>query len=211
MALFRLGMTSPRLRVERVVGVPGRRGGCRSGTRPPRPTTDRGRMPQSHRARRTLLPIALLLGGLLGTGPFVPHTLGADSTKAASGALDVAGLAGWLGLALAVAALAMVAVARRDEQATKAAEAARAREHSAAARGTRTVDPLVAALRGAAAFAPDDLDARLTASTGATAAHPITRDAPPWLRRIAPAPAAEELDDVALDDRTSDLADTVRA
>ena len=81
-------------------------------------------MPQSRRARRTLLPITLLLGGLLGTGPFVPHTLGAVSTTGASRSLDVPGLAGWLGLALAVAALAMVAVARRDEQAAKDAEAA---------------------------------------------------------------------------------------
>ena len=85
-------------------------------------------MPQSRRARRTLLPITLLLGGLLGTGPFVPHTLGAVSPTGASGPLDMPGLAGWLGLALAVAALAMVAVARRDEQAAKDAEAARLRD-----------------------------------------------------------------------------------
>jgi hypothetical protein len=176
-------------------------------------------MPQTRRARRTLLPITLLLGGLLGTGPFVPHTLGAVSTTAASGSLDVPGLAGWLGLALAVAALAMVAVARRDEQAAKAAEAARGRRDTTAdADIPRTVDPLVAALRGAAAYAPDDLDARLTGSTGATGAHPISRDAPPWVRRIATGVPSESLDgapagdgEPALDDRTRDVAEAARA
>jgi hypothetical protein len=181
-------------------------------------------MPQSRQARRTLLPITLLLGGLLGAGPFVPRTLGAVSTTSAPSSLDVPGLAGWLGLALAVAALAMVAVARRDEQAAKAAEAAlAARDRGDSAPDTdapRTVDPLVAALRGTAAYAPDDLDARLTASTGATAAHPITRDAPPWVRRIAPARQGEAPDDsmddpiegeLAVDDRTRDTADVAGA
>jgi len=178
-------------------------------------------MPQSRRARRTLLPITLLLGGLLGTGPFVPHTLGAASTTSAPSSLDVPGLAGWLGFALAVAALAMVAVARRDEQAAKAADAARGRADTAPDTDTpRTVDPLVAALRGAAAYAPDDLDARLTASTGATAAHPVTRDAPPWVRRIAPARPGEAIADATddpidggadIDDRTRDTVDAGRA
>jgi hypothetical protein len=178
-------------------------------------------MPQSRQARRTLLPITLLLGGLLGAGPFVPRTLGAVSTTSAPSSLDVPGLAGWLGLALAVAALAMVAVARRDEQAAKAAEAARGRGDSAPdSDALRTVDPLVAALRGAAAYAPDDLDARLTASTGATAAHPITRDAPPWVRRIAPARQGEAHEDsmdesiegeLAVDDRTRETADVAQA
>ena len=178
-------------------------------------------MPQSRRARRTLLPITLLLGGLLGTGPFVPHTLGAVSTTSAPSSLDVPGLAGWLGFALAVAALAMVAVARRDELAAKAAEATWDRADTAPDTDTpRTVDPLVAALRGAAAYAPDDLDARLTASTGATAAHPVTRDAPPWVRRIAPTRAGETTADAtddpidghaAIDDRTRDTVDASRA
>jgi hypothetical protein len=173
-------------------------------------------MPQTRRARRTLLPITLLLGGLLGTGPFVPHTLGAVSSTAASGSLDVPGLAGWLGLALAVAALAMVAVARRDEQAAKAAQAAR--DATADADMPRTVDPLVAALRGAAAYAPEDLDARLTASTAATGAHPISRDAPPWVRRIATGVPSESIDGApaadgapAVDDRTRDVAEVARA
>jgi hypothetical protein len=165
-------------------------------------------MSHPHRARRTLLPITLLLGGLIGAGPFVPHTLGAVSTAAVPGPLDIPGLAGWLGLALAVAALAMVAVARRDEQATKAAEAARARHDAAPDAPTpRMVDPLVAALRGPAAYAPDDLDARLTASTSATAAHPVTQDAPPWVRRIAPARQGDPVPEPGLDDRTRDTAD----
>ena len=176
-------------------------------------------MPQTPRARRTLLPITLLLGALLGTGPFVPHTLGAVSTTDASGSLDVPGLAGWLGLALAVAALAMVAVARRDEQAAKAAEAARGRrDGTPGADAPRTVDPLVAALRGAAAYAPDDLDARLTASTAATGAHPISRDAPPWVRRISTSLPSEPADaagaaseEPALDDRTRDVAEPAKA
>ena len=172
-------------------------------------------MPQSRRARRTLLPITLLLGGLLGTGPFVPHTLGAVSTTGASGSLDMPGLAGWLGLALAVAALAMVAVARHDEQAAKDVEAARLRDAPVEADAPRIVDPLVAALRGAAAYAPDDLDARLTASTSATAAHPVTRAAPPWVRRIAPARqdalASSPIDERVVGDRTRDAVDAVDA
>lgn len=178
-------------------------------------------MPQSRRTRRTLVPITLLLGALLGAGPFVPHTFGAVTATSAQRSVDVPGLAGWLGLALAVAALAMVAVARRDEQAAKAAEATRGpRDLSTDADATRTVDPLVAALRGAAAYAPDDLDARLTASTGSTAAHPITRDAPPWVRRIAPARHGEvhdhSMDDpvdseLAVDDPTHDVAGAARA
>jgi len=168
-------------------------------------------MAQTLRARRTLLPITLLLGALLGTGPFVPHTLGAAAPSTAPGQLDVPGLAGWLGLALAVAALAMVAVARRDEQATKAAEAARGHDDKIPdADAPRIVDPLVAALRGPAAYAPDDLDARLTASTSATAAHPITRDAPPWVRRISHV-SEDTVEDAQVVDRTRDPADPLRA
>src|SRR6185436_9843666 len=116
--------------------------GVPTGPGPRGQPVDRGRMPQSRRARRTLLPITLLLGGLLGTGPFVPHTLGAVSTTSAPSSLDVPGLAGWLGFALAVAALAMVALARRDELAAKAAEATRDRADTAPDTDTpRTVDP----------------------------------------------------------------------
>src|SRR5919197_818140 len=64
------------------------------GTRGPHPL-----MTTHRRAPRTLLPFALLLGGLLGAGPFVPHTFAAVEPAAPPPA--VPGLAGILGLPLA--------------------------------------------------------------------------------------------------------------
>jgi hypothetical protein len=131
------------------------------------------------RTRRTYLPLALLLGGLLGAGPFVPRTFGAVE-PAAVAALDVPGLAGLLGLALAVAALAGIVLSRRGDRQPSGPTANGANSDDA-----REVDPLLAALRGPAAFAPDDLDARLgvRTSTGSPAS---AGDGPRWVRRIEP-------------------------
>ena len=173
-------------------------------------------MPHKLRSRRNLLPLTLLLGGLLGTGPFVPHTMAVATPAATAVPLDVPGLAGWLGLALAVVALAGVVIARREEEHTRQGAAGRRDHRDADDDVMRTVDPLMAALRGPAAYAPEDLDARLTASTSATAAHAIRSDSGPmWVRRIPVArpgsPAPEPTPDQTSDDRTADrLADATR-
>ena len=142
-------------------------------------------MIDQQRSRRTLLPFVLLLGGLLGTGPFVPPTLAADEPMVSLTSFEVPGLAAGLGLALAIAALAGIAVARRRE-APRRPDA-----------DGPEVDPLLAALRGPAAFAPDDLDTRLGGRT--TVGSPTSAGSTPrWIRRIDPtrpdSPAPPESD-----------------
>ena len=134
-------------------------------------------MPAQPRSRRTLLPLVLLLAALVGVGPFVPQVQAASAPAAA--AFDIPGLAGWLGVALAIAALAGIAIARRREPRT----APRAPRDP----GTdgREIDPLVAALRGPAAYAPDDLDARLGTRTSVGAPQ-SSGEGPIWVRRIDP-------------------------
>jgi hypothetical protein len=133
----------------------------------------------THRpAPRTLLPFALLLGGLLGAGPFVPHTFAA--VEPAAPAPAVPGLAGILGVALAAAALAGIAIARRRTPAKRTSPDGAA--DRSGGRTTKSVDPLLAALRGPAAFAPEDLDARLT-SAGSTQTQ-SGADGPVWVRRM---------------------------
>ena len=132
------------------------------------------------RTRRTFLPLALLLGGLLGAGPFVPRTFGAVEPAASAAALDVPGLAGLLGLALAVAALAGIVLSRRGDRQPSGSTPTGAHSDDG-----REVDPLLAALRGPAAFAPDDLDARLGVRTS-TGPPPSAGDGPRWVRRIDP-------------------------
>jgi hypothetical protein len=99
---------------------------------------------------------------------------------------EIPGLAAGLGVALAIAALAGIAVARR-RNAPRDPEA-----------DGPEVDPLLAALRGPAAFAPDDLDTRLGGRT--TVGSPASAGSTPhWVRRIDPtrpeAPAAPEPDE----------------
>jgi hypothetical protein len=158
-------------------------------------------MPDPQRSRRTLIPVTLLVGGLLGVGPFVPRTMAVASTAPAS--LEVPGLAGWLGLALAVAALACVAILRRLE--ARRALDARTLAPEPEVDAPRVVDPLVAALRGPAAYAPDDLDARLTASASSTSASPVRGDAGPlWIRRNAPPRTGDEWLEREWDDASGD-------
>jgi hypothetical protein len=142
-------------------------------------------MTHQPRSRRTLLPLVLLLGGLLGVGPFVPHTLAATEPSAALTSLEIPGLAAGLGVALAIAALAGIAVSRRRRVSDLPED------------DGPEVDPLLAALRGASAFAPDDLDARLggRATVGSPASAGST---PHWVRRIDPTrpePGAPDADE----------------
>jgi hypothetical protein len=136
-------------------------------------------MPTEMPTRRTLVPLALLLSGLLGAGPFVPRTLGAE--EAGGRVFEVPGLAALLGVALAAAALAGIAIARRRLPA-RTSPTDRG-DPDGGGPSTKPVDPLVAALRGPAAYAPDDLDARLT-STGSGGQSMSAGDSPVWVRRI---------------------------
>jgi hypothetical protein len=120
-----------------------------------------------------------LLGGLLGAGPFVPRAFATDTAPAAYATFDIPGLAAGLGVALAAAALAGIALSRRRPTVT------RPEAEQTAAEESRDIDPLLAALRGAAAYAPDDLDPRLGAHTS-VGSPASAGSGPRWVRRIDP-------------------------